>query len=108
MTEEITALLVSAGDETFEKLELALDRQGIRAYRALSSAQVLALLEQPDCPQMIFTDTTVPDGTWADIVDLAAPHSVPVVLVSRLPDLDLYIQFNAWSLVPSTSLCLPL
>jgi len=45
MTEEITALLVSAGDETFDKLELALDSQGVRVYRALSSSQVLALLD---------------------------------------------------------------
>lgn len=74
MAEKTTALLVSDGGEPFEKLELALDNQGIETYRARNSAEVLALLDQPDSPQMVFTDTTFPDGTWADVLGLAVPH----------------------------------
>jgi len=55
--EKITALLVSDGREPFEKLELALDNQGVKTCRTASSAEVLPLLEKPDSPQMIFTDT---------------------------------------------------
>ena len=92
MPDRITALLVSDGREPFEKLELALDYQGVRTFRAESSAEVLPLLEQPDSPQMIFTDITLSDGTWADVLGPAARHCVPVIVVSRLVDFDLYVQ----------------
>ena len=92
MLEKITALLVSDGREPFEKLELALDNQGVKTCRAESSADVLPLLEKPDSPQMIFTDTTFPDGTWADALSLATRHFVPVIVVSRRMDLKLYVD----------------
>ena len=57
MPEKVTVLLVSDGREPFEKLELALDNQGVKTCRTASSAEVLPLLEKPDSPQMIFTDT---------------------------------------------------
>jgi DNA-binding NtrC family response regulator len=90
--EKVTALLVSDGREPFEKLEPALDNQGVKTCRAESSADVLPLLEKPDSPQMIFTDTTLSDGTWAEVLDSAAQHWVPVIVVSRLVDIDLYVQ----------------
>ena len=92
MPEKITALLVSDGREPFEKLELALENLGVKTYRAASRAEVAILLEPPHCPQMIFTDTTLPDGTWADVLALAARHLVPVIVVSRVVDHELYIQ----------------
>ena len=92
MLETITALLVSDGSEPFEKLELVLDSQGIKTYWARDRAEARLQLERRESPQMIFTDTTLPDGTWADVVRVAAPHWVPVILVSRLVDLDLYVQ----------------
>jgi len=88
----VTAVLVSDGGEPFEKLELALNSQGIKTYRARSSAEVVVLLEHPDSPQMIFTDTTFPRGTWADALSLAARHFVPVIVVSRRMDLELYVD----------------
>jgi len=90
MVEKITALLVSDGGEPFEKLELALDCQGIKTCRARDSAELLAQLEQPNPPQMVFTATTLPDGTWVDVLRLAARHLVPVIVVSRLVDFELY------------------
>lgn len=92
MPESITALLVSEGAEPFEKLELALVSQGVTTYRARRSKEVQEWLERPGCPQMIFTDITLPDGTWADVLRLAAQHVVPVILVSRFVDSGLYIN----------------
>jgi len=92
MPEKLTVLLVSDGREPFEKLELALDNQGVKTYRAERCAEVSAVLAQHDSPQIIFTDTTLSDGTWADVLGLAARHRVPVIVVSRLVDHDLYIQ----------------
>ena len=39
---------------------------------------------------MVLTDTSLTDGTWADVLDLAG--AVPVVVVSRLVDIDLYLK----------------
>src|SRR5215472_5063232 len=83
-----TAILVSDGGEPFEKVELALQSQGIKTYRARSTAELPVLLEQAESPQMIFTDTTFPDGTWADALSLVARHFVPVIVVSRRVDLE--------------------
>jgi hypothetical protein len=44
VVEKITAALVSDGGEPFEKLELALDSQCAKTYRARDSAELLALL----------------------------------------------------------------
>jgi FixJ family two-component response regulator len=43
---------------------------------------------------VIFADSTLPDGTWADIVSLAdkCPRPLNVVVVSRELDLDLYMK----------------
>ena len=88
----MTALLVSEGGEPFEKLELALDSQGTKTSWARNCAELQVLLEQPDPPQMIFTDTTLPDGTWVDVLCLAGRHLVPVLVVSRVVDLELYVD----------------
>jgi DNA-binding NtrC family response regulator len=90
--EKIIAVLVSDGGEPFEKLELALDCQGAKTYRARDSAELLALLEQPDHPPMIFTGTNLSDGTWVDVLGLAARHLVPVIVVSPQVDFGLYVD----------------
>lgn len=45
-------------------------------------------------PALIFTAVTLPDGTWADVVDAArdASSPCPVIVVSRLVDLELYLE----------------
>src|SRR2546427_366478 len=45
-------------------------------------------------PHVIFTDSTLPDGTWADIVSLAdqCPRPLQVVVVSPELDVDLYVK----------------
>jgi DNA-binding NtrC family response regulator len=92
MPETTTALLVSNGREPFEKLELALEDQGVKIFRAGSSAEAQAILEQPDLPRLVFTDTTFADGDWEDVLDSATRRSVPVILVSRSLDFELYLH----------------
>ena len=45
-------------------------------------------------PHLVFTDTTLADGTWADVTALAAKATmaVDVIVVSRLVDTRLYIE----------------
>jgi FixJ family two-component response regulator len=51
-------------------------------------------LKRLNRPALIFTAVTLPDGTWADVIDAAkdASSSCPVVVVSRLVDLELYLE----------------
>ena len=51
-------------------------------------------LQKPNPPHLVFTDTTLPDGTWVEVLHLAtrAPKPVNVVVVARTEDVRLYIE----------------
>jgi DNA-binding response OmpR family regulator len=89
------ALLVCAQDAPYLSLKQILEKQGIRTVRARTYAETQNRIEhQVGAPQMIFTDTALPDGTWADVLSLPAVAGarVPVIVVSRLVDLNLYLE----------------
>ncbi len=94
MKEKITALLVHDQDDLFRTLKLVLEGQGIQTCRARSCKDALRLLEQVNPPELVFTDTDLPDGTWAEMLGLTAKTSDPicVIVVSRLVDINLYIE----------------
>jgi DNA-binding NtrC family response regulator len=94
MRTKIRVLLIHPNDESFHWLEMALQQQGIQAWHAKGCRQAQAIFDQPDPPQIVFTDTTLADGTWEDIVNLAgkACTPVPVIVVSRSLDVGLYIK----------------
>ena len=52
------------------------------------------MLMGPNPPHLIFTQPKLPDGTWADVVNLAtnAPSPVNVIVVERLANVGLYLQ----------------
>ncbi len=52
------------------------------------------MLKGSSVPHLIFTDTALPDGTWADVLSLAADTIEPanVIVVSRIVDIKLYIE----------------
>jgi DNA-binding NtrC family response regulator len=45
-------------------------------------------------PQIVFTGTALPDGTWLDVIGLAGKASIPpnVVVVGSKYDLNLYLH----------------
>ncbi len=94
MREKISALLVHDQDDPFRALKLALESQGIQTCRVRSCKDALRLLEQVKPPELVFTDTKLPDGTWAEVLSLAVKASDPicVIVVSRLVDINLYIE----------------
>jgi DNA-binding NtrC family response regulator len=51
-------------------------------------------LEKPDPPHLVFTDTAMSDGSWLDVLKLAAkaPKPVNVIVASRAPDVRLYME----------------
>lgn len=94
MKPAITALLLSAGQDTLATLDRALERQGINTRRARTLSEVSELLAAQSPPHVIFTDRALPDGTWEDVLALAAGSPAPtnVIVVERLANVRFYIE----------------
>jgi DNA-binding NtrC family response regulator len=75
-------------------VEQGLHSQGLETQDAHYCSEVSAALEGPGTPEVVFTSATLADGTWADVLKLAGtdPTGVPVIVVSRLDDIDLYLD----------------
>ena len=94
MTERIQALLVHQNSETLATLKGALERQGMRVIQAESRAHAKRLLGGLNPVPLVFTDTQLPDGTWADILAVAekAAQPVNVIVVARLVNTRFYVE----------------
>ena len=93
MKERVAVLLVSDQEAIYRQLKSVLEKQGVQVRVAHYCAQVQNLLKQFALPAVIFSDTTLPDGSWADVLDLAslAQRPVPLIVVSRIVNINLYI-----------------
>jgi NtrC-family two-component system response regulator AlgB len=94
MLHGITALLVHNNSELFVTLKAALEHQGLRVIQAESRAQAKRVVGVQKPVPLVFTDTHLPDGTWADILALAGKAALPVnvIVVARLVNTRLYIE----------------
>jgi DNA-binding NtrC family response regulator len=94
MWERITALVVHQDSETLVSLKSALERQGMCIIQAGSRAQAIRMLREKNPAPLVFTDTELPDGTWADILAGAesATQPVNVIVVARVVDTRFYIE----------------
>ena len=94
MNEGISALLVQSQRSSNVALKVALHGAGIQTYHVRSCAEARQVLARPPQPHVIFADSTLPDGTWADIVSLAdqCPRPLNVVVASPELDVDLYLK----------------
>lgn len=94
MKEEISALLVHNHAEPLDMLESVLRAHSINTCRACSCQEASLELARANPVHLVFADTTLPDGTWRDVVGLAEKASVPVdvIVVARLVDVRLYIE----------------
>ena len=94
MLQKINALLVHHNSDTFTTLKAALEHQGLRLIQAESRVQAKRLLGVQKPAPLVFTDTHLPDGTWADILALAGKAVLPVnvIVVARLLNTRLYIE----------------
>ncbi|HLI30782.1 MAG TPA: response regulator [Terriglobia bacterium] len=88
------ALLVTGEGQRFKALRNALEEQGIGSRWARSFAEAQAVLRKPGLPQIIFTDTSLPDGDWESVLQLAlkTPAHVDVIVVSPWVDIKLYLD----------------
>ena len=89
-----SALVVYSQDEPLGDLERLLQNLDIEVVRARTCSEAFIALHQDSPPRLVFTDVTLPDGTWKDLLRGVAgtPAPADVILVSRLVDDGLYIS----------------
>jgi two-component system, OmpR family, response regulator len=94
MLQKNSVVVVSGSGEIDLQLSRALHAAGVAVRVVRSCAEAQELLNKRSVPSVLFCDASLPDGTWADILSFAAAARtrVPVVVVSRLVDIDLYLD----------------
>ena len=94
MDEKIKAVMIYDQPEPSEALKRVLRRLGMEVRHVHTCQEASCLVKQPGSAEMVFTDTSLPDGTWEDVLRLAQQSQdfLPVIVVSRVVDIDLYLQ----------------
>jgi DNA-binding NtrC family response regulator len=85
-----SALLVYAAFEPLHTLRVALASQGFDTWRARSCRQALSFLANFRPVHVIFTDMSLPDGTWLDLARAKRRTSAPLIVVARKMDARLW------------------
>lgn len=85
-------LLVHDEERPVADLKPLLESQGMDVLEARSCADAETVLTWVEPPVLIFTDTLLSDGSWADVRRLADHLAVPVIVVARFEDLPLYTK----------------
>ena len=104
MPKMLRILLVHHQEEPWNHLIPLLEWLGITTLRASNCAEAERALASPEPHLLVLTEPVLPDGTWAEILALARrmPSPVPVVVVSRYVDVDLYLdalEKGAWDYI---------
>ncbi len=94
MGEQLRALVVSSHEDLFNRLQQALDRIGILSELAPTCGHARAILEQPNPPALVFTDSILPDGTCSGVIGMAAQATVParVIVISEVVDYETFMD----------------
>jgi DNA-binding response OmpR family regulator len=94
MRDELWALVVYSEEEPVAQMERMLIDLGISTQRAHTHFDADAMLRMSLRPSFVVTDASLPDGTWLDVLYAARadPIKVPVIVVSRLVDMQLYLD----------------
>jgi DNA-binding NtrC family response regulator len=97
MKEEISAILLHQPAESQRLLKQAQEGRSIKVNWLRNYGEALPLLREADPPHLVFTEASLPDGSWTDVVKpaLEALKPVKVIVVSRLVDVTLYVQTTA-------------
>jgi len=91
MSDRFFVLLVHSRTVPFDSLKSALTKLNIATSSVGSLEGARRLIRQTE-PDLIFTDTALPDGSWPDVIKLANHLGTPtsVIVVSPLTDIKLY------------------
>lgn len=93
MSEHVFAILIHGKTEPFESLKRMLRDLSVETYSVATCKEAASLISQCK-PQMVFTESTVTDGTWLSIFNLAEAADVPVsvIVVGTFPDTKCYLS----------------
>jgi two-component system, chemotaxis family, chemotaxis protein CheY len=94
MRSDSSVLLVHDYEYPLSDLWAPLKRLGFQRRRARSCAEASLALALAQPPVLLFTDTDLPDGGWAQTVALAAGARppVPVIVVAKVVETCLYLD----------------
>ena len=90
----LSVLLFHEPSSPLRALRQALRGQGVETREVQTCQETVRLLAGAEPPELVFTDTQLPDGNWADVVRLAeeSPAPVNVIVVSRVVDVPFYVE----------------
>lgn len=94
MSARISALFVYHNSNALRALQGELEQQGVHVVHVPSRAQACRQLDRANPSPLVFTDTRLPDGTWADILALAGKAALPVnvIVVAGAVNTRLYVD----------------
>jgi DNA-binding NtrC family response regulator len=94
MRARISALLVHGRDDRLQAAEPVLETLSVSCSRVRSCKEAETRLAKNPPPHLVLTDTELPDGSWVEVLALAAkaPERVSVIVVSPVADMDLYLD----------------
>jgi DNA-binding NtrC family response regulator len=92
MKGKVTALLIFRQTEPYHDVEAALEKLAIPTGRAQTLAEACHVLSRVNPPLLVFTESELPDGNWADVVSISGKASSPVsvIVVGQEIDTKLY------------------
>jgi DNA-binding NtrC family response regulator len=80
MSEHIFALLVHDHPETFESLRRTLKDLAVETYSVASCKEARDLITKCK-PSIIFADSSLADGSWVSVLNMAEAADVPLSLI---------------------------
>ncbi|HLY60580.1 MAG TPA: response regulator [Terriglobia bacterium] len=92
MSDRIFAILIHDQPGPFDSLREVLRDLSVETYSVESLEDARHLIPRTE-PQLVFTATTLADGSWVDVVSLAEQSEIPlnVIVVSAIKDVKLYV-----------------
>ncbi|HLY60557.1 MAG TPA: response regulator [Terriglobia bacterium] len=92
MSDRIFAILIHDQPGPLDSLKLVLRDLSVETFSVTSLEEARRLIPQTS-PHILFTATSVADGSWTDVIYLAEQADIPlnVIVVSANKDIKLYI-----------------
>jgi two-component system, response regulator, stage 0 sporulation protein F len=92
--DNLWALLVYEEEEPVRAVEQILRGQAMSTRRVRNCYEAMTALRHSDQPALVVTDASLPDGDWADVLRATrtCTSSPPLIVVSRLADIQLYLD----------------
>jgi DNA-binding NtrC family response regulator len=94
VADRLWVLFVSDAEEPLRAVERILLDRRMSTRRVRNCSEAIAVLQDSNPPALVMTDTCLPDGGWADVLEATCdcPQCPPLIVVSRLSDIGLYLD----------------